>query len=119
MQVVKACSVTAERGAAFDRPHYRSRVTEVYSAVAGAARAQRTSAALIGGDGTALFHHAAYAARYAADSVCTPNPTLLATGGALTRQGKAMPVGRSTPVRAPTQTRQGNPRIRSSTGVAS
>jgi len=42
--------------------------TEVHSAAACDAPAQSPSAALIGYDGTALFHHAAYAASYTARS---------------------------------------------------
>ena len=68
MWVVEACSAAAARGTAFVRPHCRPRVTEVHSAAACAAPAQSPSAALIGYDGTALFHHAAYAASYAARS---------------------------------------------------
>ena len=65
MRVVQACSAAAARAAAFVRPHCAPRITEVHSAAACAAPAQSPSAALIGYDGTTLFHHAAYAA-YAA-----------------------------------------------------
>ena len=78
MRVVEACSAAAARGAAFVRPHCRLRITEVYSAAAYATAAQSPSAALIGYDGTALFHHAAYAASYTARSAtlqATPQAT--------------------------------------------
>ena len=68
MRVVKACSATAAREAAFVRPHCRPRFTKVHSAAACAAPAQSPSAALIGYDGTTLFHHATYAASYTARS---------------------------------------------------
>ena len=58
MLVVEACSATTARGAAFVRPHCASRITKIHSS---AAPAQSPSAALIGYDGTALFHHATYA----------------------------------------------------------
>ena len=64
MRVVEACSAAAARGAASVRPHCGLRVTKVNSASACAAPAQSPSAALIGYDGTSLFHHAAYAASY-------------------------------------------------------
>ena len=82
MRVVEACSAAAARGAAFVRPHCRPRITEVHSAAAYAAVAQSTSAALIGYDGTTLFHHAAYAASYTARSA-TWQATPLATPGAV------------------------------------
>ena len=68
MRVIEACSAAAVCGADFVSPHCRPRVTEVYNAAACAAPAQSPSAALIGYDGTALFHHAAYAASYTARS---------------------------------------------------
>ena len=68
MRVVEACSAAAARGAAFVRSHCRPRITEVHSAAACAASAQSPSAALMGYDGTALFHYAAYAASYTARS---------------------------------------------------
>ena len=68
MRMVEACSATAARGAAFVRPHCRPRFTEVHSTAAFVAAAQNPSAALIGYDGTALFHHAAYVASYTARS---------------------------------------------------
>ena len=74
----EACSATTARGAAFVRPHYAPRITKVHSAAACAAPAQSPTAALIGYDGTVLFHHAAYAASYAARSAtwqATPLPT--------------------------------------------
>ena len=72
--------------AAFVSPHCRPRITEVHSEVACASPAQSPSAALIGYDGTTLFHHAAYAASYTARSA-TWQATPLATPGAVsTRQ---------------------------------
>ena len=83
MLVVEACSAAAARGAAFVRPHCVPRITKIRSA---AAPAQSPSAALIGYDDTVLFHHAAYAASYAARSA-TWQATPLATSGAVpTRQ---------------------------------
>ena len=78
MRVVEACSAAAAHGAAFVRPHCRPRITEVHSAAACAASAQSPSAALNGYDGTALFHHTAYAASYTARSAtlqATPQAT--------------------------------------------
>ena len=78
MRVVEACTTAAARGAAFVRSHCRPRITEVHSASACAASAQSPSAALIGYDGTALFHHTAYAASYTARSAtlqATPQAT--------------------------------------------
>ena len=90
MRVVEACSAAAARGAAFVRPHCRPHITEVHSAAACAASAQSPSAALNGYDGTALFHHAAYAASYTARSA-TWQATPLATPGAVpTRQRLVM-----------------------------
>ena len=66
MRVVEACSTAAARGADFVSPHYRPHDTEVHSTAACAAPAQSPSAALIGYDGTTLFHHVAYAASYTA-----------------------------------------------------
>ena len=86
MRVVEACSAAAARGAAFARSHSRPRITKVHSEAAYAAPAQSPSAALIGYDGTALCHHAAYAASYTARSA-TWQATPLATPGAVsTRQ---------------------------------
>ena len=83
MLVVEACSATTARGAAFVRPYCVSRITEIHSA---AAPAQSPSAALMGYDGMALFHHAAYAASYTARSA-TWQATPLATSGIVpTRQ---------------------------------
>ena len=83
MLVVEACSATTARGAAFVRPQCASRITKIHSA---AAPAQSPFAALIGYDGTALFHHASYAASYIARSA-TWQATPLATPGAVsTRQ---------------------------------
>ena len=83
MLVVEACSAIRARGAAFVRPHCASRITKIHSA---AAPAQSPSAALIGYDGTALFHHATYAASYTTRSA-TWQATPLATPGAVpTRQ---------------------------------
>ena len=80
MQVDKACSAAAARETAFDRPHCAPRITKAHSAAACAAPAQSPSAALNGYDGTALFHHAAYAASYTA-RVATWHATPLATSG--------------------------------------
>ena len=83
MLVVEAYSATMARGAAFVRPHCASRITKIHSA---AAPAQSPSAALIGYDGTTLFHHATYAASYMTRST-TWQATPLATPGAVpTRQ---------------------------------
>ena len=83
MRVVEACSAATARGAAFVSRHCASRITEIHSA---AAPAQSPSTALIGYDGTALFHHATYAASYTARSA-TWQATPLATLGAVpTRQ---------------------------------
>ena len=83
MLVVESCSATTARGAAFVRPHCVSRITEIHSA---AAPAQSPSAALMGYDGTTLFHHAAYAASYTA-RLATWQATPLATPGTVpTRQ---------------------------------
>ena len=65
MRVVEEYPAAAARGAAFVRPHCRPHITEVYSA---AASAQSPSAALNGYDGTAPFHHTAYAASYTTHS---------------------------------------------------
>ena len=90
MRVVEACSAAAARGAAFVRPHCGPRITKVYSAAACAAPAQSPSAVLIGYDGTALFHHAAYAASYTA-RLATLQATPQATHGAVsTRQRMGM-----------------------------
>ena len=78
MRVVEVCSAAAAREAAFVRSHYRPRITEVHNAAACAASAQSPSAALIGYDGTTLFHHTAYAASYTARSATlqtTPQAT--------------------------------------------
>ena len=78
MLEVEACSATMARGVASARPHCAPRITKVHSAAACAAPAQSPSAALIGYDGTALFHHAAYAASYTAHSAtlkATPQAT--------------------------------------------
>ena len=78
MRVVEAYSAAAARGTVFVRPHCRPHITEVHSAAACAASAQSLSAALNGYDGTALFHHTAYAASYTARSAtlqATPQAT--------------------------------------------
>ena len=78
MRVVEACSAAATCRAAFDRPHCGPRITEVHSAAACAASTQSPSAALNGYDGTAPFHHTAYAASYTARSAtwqATPQAT--------------------------------------------
>ena len=86
MQMVEACSATTARGTAFDRSHCAPRITKVHSVAACATPAQSPSAALIGYDGTTLFHHTSYAASYAARSA-TWQATPLATPGAVpTRQ---------------------------------
>ena len=86
MRVIEACSAAAARGAHFVSPHYRPHITEVHSEAACATPAQSLTAALIGYDGTALFHHAAYAASYTARSA-TWQATPQATPGAIsTRQ---------------------------------
>ena len=83
MLVVEACSAAAARGAAFVRPHCVPRITKIHSA---AAPVQSSSTTLMGYDGTALFHHAAYAASYTARSA-TWQTTPLATSGIVpTRQ---------------------------------
>src|SRR6185437_6306818 len=64
MQSDKACSANAARETAFVRPHCAPRITKVHSTAACAAPAQSPSVALNGYDGTALFHHATYAASY-------------------------------------------------------
>ena len=83
MLVVEACSATTARGAAFVRPHCASRITKIHSA---AAPAQSPSAALIGYDGTALFHHAAYAASYTARSAVWQAMPQATPGTVSTRQ---------------------------------
>jgi len=80
MQLDKACSADAARETAFVRPHCAPRITKVHSAAACAAPAQSPSAALNGYDGTALFHHATYAASYTARSAMWQT-TPLATPG--------------------------------------
>jgi len=86
MRVVEEHPAATARGAAFVRPHCRPCITKVHSAAACNAPAQSPSAALIGYDGTTLFHHAAYAASYTARSA-TWQATPLATSGAVpTRQ---------------------------------
>jgi len=86
MLVVEACSVAAARGADFVSPHCRPRFTEVHSAAAYATPTQSPPAALIGYDGTALFHHAAYATSYTARSATWQATPLATTGTVLTRQ---------------------------------
>ena len=76
----------AARGTTFVRPHYAPRITKVHSAAACAAPAQSPSAALIGYDGTTLFHHAAYAASYAARSAMWQATPLATSGAVPTRQ---------------------------------
>jgi len=66
MQVDEACSAAAVCETAFVRPRCAPCITKVHSAAACATPAQSPSATLNGYDGTALFHHAAYAASYAA-----------------------------------------------------
>ena len=107
MRVVEACSAAAARGVAFVRTHCRPHITEVHSAAACAASAQSPSAALNGYNVTALFHHTAYAASYAARLAmlqATPQATpwrrFDKTGHGYA--GRRIPVGR-----------QGNPGMRS------
>ena len=66
MLMDKACSAAAERETAFIRHRCAPCITKVHSSAACTAPAQSPSAALNGYDGTALFHHAAYAASYTA-----------------------------------------------------
>jgi len=66
MLMDKACSAAAERETAFVRHRCAPRITKVHSSAACTAPAQSPSAALNGYNGTALFHHAAYAASYTA-----------------------------------------------------
>ena len=80
MRWVEACSVATARGTIFVRSHCAPCITKVHSAAACAAPTQSPSAALNGYDGTALFHHAAYAASYTARSA-TWQATPLATSG--------------------------------------
>ena len=78
MRVVEACSAAAARGTVFVWPRCRPHITELHSAAACAASAQSPSAALNGYDGTAPFHHTAYAASYTARSAtlqATPQAT--------------------------------------------
>ena len=78
MRVVEACSAAAARRAAFVRPHCRPHITEVHNAAACTASAQSLSVALNGYDGTAPFHHTAYAVSYTARSAtrqATPQAT--------------------------------------------
>ena len=90
MRVVEEYPAAAARGAASVRPHCRTRITKVHSVAACDAPAQSPSAALIGYDGTALFHHAAYAASYTAHSAAW-QATQLATSDAVpTRQRLGM-----------------------------
>ena len=86
MQMDKACSAAAARETAFVRPHCAPRITKAHSAAACAAPTQSPSAALNGCDGTALFHHAAYAASYAARSAMWQATPLATSGTVPTRQ---------------------------------
>ena len=86
MWVVETCTAAAAREAAFVRSHCRPRITEVHSAAACAASAQSPSAALNGYDGTALFHHAAYAASYTARSATLQATPQAMPGAVSTRQ---------------------------------
>ena len=86
MREVEACSAAAARGAAFVRPHYRLRITEVHSAAACAAPAQSPSDALIGYDGTTLFHNVTYATSYTARSAMWQATPLATPGAVSTRQ---------------------------------
>ena len=84
------CSAATARGAAFVRPHCRPRFTGVHSTAACAAAAQSPSAALIGYDGTTLFHHAAYAASYTARSATLQATPQATPGDVSTRQRLGM-----------------------------
>ena len=86
MQMDKACSADAARETAFVRPHCAPRITKVHSAAAYAAPAQSPSATLNGYNGTALFHHAAYAASYTARSAMWQATPLATPGAVPTRQ---------------------------------
>ena len=86
MRVVEACSAAMARRADFVCPHCIPRITEVHSAAACTAPAQNPSAALIGYDGTSLFHHAAYAASYTARSAMWQATPLATPGAVSTRQ---------------------------------
>jgi len=86
MRVVEACSAAAARGAAFVRPHCGPRIIKERSAAACTAPAQSSSAALIGYDGTLLFHHATYAASYTARSATWQAAPLATSGAVPTRQ---------------------------------
>ena len=66
MRVTEACSAAAARGTDLVSPHCRPCITKVHSEAACAVPTQSPSAALIGYDGTTLFHHVAYAASYTA-----------------------------------------------------
>ena len=90
MRVVEACSAAAARGANFVSPHCRPHIIEVHSTAACAAPAQSPSTALIGYDGTSLFHHAAYAASYTARSAMWQATPLATPGAVSTRQGMDM-----------------------------
>ena len=105
--VVEACSAAAARRTAFVRPHCRLRFTEVHSAAACAASAQSPSATLNRYDGTALFHHAAYATSYTARSA-----TLQATSQA-TPWRRFDKTGRGYAGQRNPADRQGNPGMRS------
>ena len=83
MRVVEACSAAAARRAAFVRPHCVLRITKIHSA---AAPAQSPSAALIGYNGTALFHHASYAASYTTHSAMWQATPLATPRAVSTRQ---------------------------------
>jgi len=89
--VVEACSTAAARGATFVRPHCRPHITEVHSAAACAASTQSPSAVLNGYDGTAPFHHTAYAESYTARSTTRQATTSYAASYALAqfRQDRA------------------------------
>jgi len=86
MRGVEACSAAAARGAAFVRPHCGPRIIKERSAAACTAPAQSSSAALIGYDGTLLFHHATYAASYTARSATWQAAPLATSGAVPTRQ---------------------------------
>ena len=86
MRVDEACSVATARRADFVSPHCKPCITEVHRVAACATPAQSPSAALIGYDGTTLFHHAAYAASYTTRSAAWQATPQATPGAVSTRQ---------------------------------
>ena len=72
--------------AAFVRPLYGPLITKVHSAAACAAPEQSPSDALIGYDGTTLFHNVTYATSYTARSAMWQATPLATPGAVPTRQ---------------------------------